>query len=68
MIYTAIEQARKTGSFPTFRVTGHKGDMGLYTRTACATNLIAKNHPVGVSVDRPYQLNVCQVAFSYLTD
>lgn len=67
--YLATRQARHSGSFPTFRLSDINGrSIGLYTRTAHATNLIAKQHPVGNAVDRPYQIGVDDVAFSVLTE
>lgn len=74
--YIAIEQARKSGSFPTYEVIGNKTNrnlghteqsLGLYTRTAYATCLIAKNHPVD-GIQRPYQIDVGYVVFVGLTD
>lgn len=70
MIYLAEKQPRWEGHFPTFNVyddeTGE--NFGLYTRTEHATNLIAKQHPVGVSIERPYQIDVDKVIFHNLTN
>lgn len=67
MTFTAIKRARKVphqipGTVG-FNVINDMQDIGVYTRTAFVTVLIAASHPTGQAYDRPYQIDVADVVF-----
>ncbi len=62
--YLAIKTDRHFGNHPEFRVSRWGLEMGLYSRTAYATNLLAVKHPTGDAPERPYSINVDDVEFA----
>ena len=71
MTYTAVRRICKVPGYLDalgYNVVNDRiQEIGVYTRTAFATTLIAAPHPTGHTYDRPYQIDADDVLFIDVT-